>query len=526
MPFLGVVHHNARQVIGSCIPHLPARAHVICSGNFTLEATLRLNGYTGFLSGSDVSLYTCTLGAYFAGKDEPLAMNTALFPELEPLAAYLDTPEGRAAVVSLALDVLPVYPRKNLFQTRMFKHYARSWAEKVEKTIAKLKVRKAMLQLNEFHARDGWERALEIPAGCEDVVLTFPPTYEGGYEKLYKAMDALFAWHAPAYKILTTGTEFAARVVERDGPWIIGTEKRDQAMDDVLGEPFADAPRDTKVRISLYTNIPEISPKVVRRQVSVKEPPWPRFTDHDEIREDSKLTVHRVDSSHANYIRQVYASVEIGQASAAYSYAVAVDGKCIGILLFQDPTFGMKIEGETRADTTMYMMADIAVASVRYPRLSKLLLRASTSKELRRDLEGRTVREIEFIVTSAFSRNPVSMKYRGLYKLLTRKQEPSGIYILNYYSHAGLKTLPEALAAWRSGVAENAPVVEGAPSGAEPEPSPGTGGFVTFPPGTTAILHGDEQVVPLVQLGKGGFAQQIGDAITKTLGGGKKGKKK
>ena len=445
--FVGVVHANARKVIASCIELLPARAHVICSGNFTLEATLRLNGYKGALTGSDVSLYTCSLGAYFAGSEIPLRMNLDGFPDLAPLADCLGDQEGRAAAVALALDVVAVYRRRSEFQRRMFRHYQRRMAELADKTIARLRRRRELLRLDAFHARDGWERAVEIPAGDGDVVLTFPPTYSGGYERLYRDLDALFTWEAPRYRPLTTGAEFAARVAQRPGPWIIGTEKRDGDVDAVLGQPFAVAPRDTQVRIHLYTNLEGVAPKVVRRTVNAAPPPWPRLEDGDEIRPDSALTVHRVSSPQANWIRQVYASVEVGQASAQYSYAAAVDGRCVGILLFQEPTFGMRIEGAVREFETIYMMADIAVASERYPRLSKLLLMAALSRELRHDLEARCVREIAYCVTTAFSRRPVSMKYRGIFKLLSRKEQ-GDTFVLNYYARTGQWTLAEAMRSW------------------------------------------------------------------------------
>lgn len=449
MPFLGVVHANARKVIGNAVPAFPQRCHVLCSGNFSIEATLRLNGYEGFLTGSDVSLYTCALGLYFSGHDMILEMNVAAFPEMEPLAQYMTDACGKAAVVSLALDALPFYERKNPYARRMWRHYSNSWEQKVEKTRVRLEERKAVLRLDEFHPKDAWERAGEIPPGHDDMALTFPPTYEGGYEKLYKALEGLFVWNAPSYQILTTGEQFAQRLIERDGPWLYGTEKRTPELDELLGQPFADAPRDTQVKISLYSDL-DLGAMVLRREVGTEEPPWPRLTDHDEIGPQSKLTVHRVKSTQANYIRQVYASVEIGQASAAYSYAVAVDGKVIGILLFQEPTFGMKLEGEDRRDTSMYMMADIAVSSVKYPKLSKLLLAASLSKELRHDLESRTIRSLEYNVSTAFSTNPVSMKYRGMFKLHTRKQEPSGVYVLNYFGHMGQWTLKAALKLWRA----------------------------------------------------------------------------
>lgn len=446
--FLGVVHANARQILASYIPELPKHVHVICSGNFSIETTLRLNGYQGEITGCDVSLYTCMLGAYFAGLDLPLSLNPEKFPDLAPLADFLGDQEGRAAAVAVALDALQFHKQNSNYAVRMWKGYARSIMKLAEATRARLRKKRDEIRLNAFFPRDGWERASEVPAGPDHAVLTFQPTYSSGYEKLYAAVDQLFSWEQPSYKELTSGTDFARRMLERDGPWIIGAENPSPELAGVLGRPVSVSPRGSGVNIYLYSNIPALQARVLRRQINAKECPFTRLTDRDEIGSDSVLSIHRIDSSQANYIRQVYVSVEVGQAAAQYSYAVAVDGKLIGILLFQDFAKGMfKIEGVNCSGEMIYMMADLAIASERHQRLSKLVLMASLSSEMQDELARRTIKDLKVNVTTAFSRNPVSMKYRGIMELYSRKQQGE-IYKLNYFGRFGALTLADTMRTW------------------------------------------------------------------------------
>lgn len=445
--FQGVVHANARKILASWIPVLPASVHVLCSGNFTIESTLRLNGYKGRLSGCDVSLYTCSLGCAFTGIDLPLALNSAPeFAEFAPLAPFLSDPIGRAAAVAVALDALRFSRRKNHYESRMMDGYGRRFAELCEKTAARIRSKAEAIQLDEFHCEDAWQRMAAIPPGDGELIATFPPTYSAGYERLYRDLERLFVWAKPSYRELTSGVEFAQRVVQRSGPWIIGAEKPTPELEGVIGKPVGIAPRGTGVSIRLYSNLAE--PKVVRRQILATDARWPRLTDDDEITPDSLLALHRVTSPEANYLRQLYVSAEVAQASAQYSYVVAIDGKVAGLLLFQQPTFGTVIEGANRQCESIYMMTDLSVPSTNYPRLSKLILLAATSAEMRTALERRMIQEVRYNVTTAFSRHPSSMKYRGIFKLLSRKRQPDGVYVLNYYGPMGHYTLKEALTRW------------------------------------------------------------------------------
>ena len=88
------------------------------------------------------------------------------------------------------------------------------------------------------------------------------------------------------------------------------------------------------------------------------------------------------------------------------------------------------------------------------------------TKESKLIAENITRKRIKSLVTTAFSKNPVSMKYRGLFEVLNRKEhnalnedwaediDPSNAYYrqkyqINYGAKMGEWTLAEGLQIWK-----------------------------------------------------------------------------
>ncbi len=97
----------------------------------------------------------------------------------------------------------------------------------------------------------------------------------------------------------------------------------------------------------------------------------------------------------------------------------------------------------------IYQQSDLAVPSDAEPRLAKLVLMFIQSHEVRLLLSKKIPEDWRFAITTAFSRHPVSMKYRGIYKLHKRLDgSEHGGYRLNYYGELGKWSLAEAYAKW------------------------------------------------------------------------------
>ncbi|QHC24901.1 GNAT-like putative antirestriction protein [Streptomyces sp. GS7] len=97
-----------------------------------------------------------------------------------------------------------------------------------------------------------------------------------------------------------------------------------------------------------------------------------------------------------------------------------------------------------------YLLSDFAVAPTDYPRLSKLIVLAATSAETQLLCQRAFSRRVRALSTTAFSNNPVSMKYRGLLRLTKRgpSNEDGWKFQLQYQGAVGGHTLDEALQTW------------------------------------------------------------------------------
>jgi hypothetical protein len=142
-----------------------------------------------------------------------------------------------------------------------------------------------------------------------------------------------------------------------------------------------------------------------------------------------------------------------------------VDGKLVGVYAFSvDPKL---VSWDSHQEgPSIYMLSDFPVAPTDYKRLSKLVLYAALSQESQAIAEQVAGKRIRSVVTTAFSKGEVSMKYRGLFRELTKKAidiydkkwaaeiNPNSPYYnrktdLNYGSPLGRWTLAEGLAIWK-----------------------------------------------------------------------------
>ena len=69
------------------------------------------------------------------------------------------------------------------------------------------------------------------------------------------------------------------------------------------------------------------------------------------------------------------------------------------------------------------------------------------AKEVKDVIDAKLMSRFGWLITTAFSENPVSMKYRGVFKLYSRKEKKK-LYSLNYFAKLGEKTLQDQFNTW------------------------------------------------------------------------------
>ncbi|MEW6657190.1 MAG: hypothetical protein AB1424_00890 [Thermodesulfobacteriota bacterium] len=425
MGFVGSINAETRKWLGNNGHAFDGReVYVGCSGNFSVEQILSRYAPKARIWGNDVSLYSGALGAYLANQPFELSVKEEAYKWLEP---YMEDVEGKSATLMVLLEALKYEKANNAFKARHWAHYRNNFAQFHEATVEKLRERKQEIRLEGYTGKDIFDLLDEIPK--EAVVIAFLPTYAGGYERMFKRMGEIFNWDEPDYQIIDE---------ERKKRTILKMMERDYLyLDDRVypGLPMVAVVRKARMKpVYIYSNMAALRLAVLKQQRRSQFVPFARLSDQDEITAASQLTIVPTSNAVVNYYRDVYLSKGVGiPADGEAPFAVAVDGKVFGFLIFA------RMQG--RGD--VYLLADFVVNSTRYRRLAKLLLLVIQTREIRRMMEEKLLAELPNCTTMVFTDKPVSMKYRGLFKLARRDEGK-----LVYSTEMGIRNLSEVIPLW------------------------------------------------------------------------------
>lgn len=393
-----------------------------CSGNFTIESVLSGLGRT--IHSNDVSLYSGAIGYALTDRVLPIRVKHPEFTWLEP---YLTSGVDSVAALLLCLEYLHFAMKPDqAYAARTWDAVRRRWSDLHAATAKKAEAALARIKIASYSPMDVVEFVQS--RSRDDGVMAFPPTYKGGYERMFKAIDAVFEIDPVPYTVFDD---------ERMGTLIESiTDRRHWALywdrdipelaDRLVGYSQASA---LSHPVSIYAS--GGTSRVVR--------PWQKLEPVNLERVSDSLAgpleLLELTAGQLNTLRSEYLNKSIATASAEIRLAVTVGGKLAGVCAFSRSRIGNWCD--------VYMMSDFAVAPTAFPRLSKLILAVVLSAEVRDLLCQKYATNIQSIGTTAFTDRPVSMKYRGLLELQSRKPGR-----LNYVGKAGKWTLAEAMQWW------------------------------------------------------------------------------
>lgn len=432
--FRGSVPADLRSIVHEQTTGWDAQpVYIGCSGNFTLERVLISSGRFA-LHSNDVQLYSSALGWYFADGEVPVTLKESSREALGWLEPYLDGGVGTLAVIMLGTRFLDGVGKTNSYYQRMMKATREQFPRMHAKTVERLQA--SDLTLASYSAMDvrEWLRD-RVPA--DGAVATFPPFFAGDYEQQFASLDDHFDWPEPEYPTLDEAGKDALieQIVDRPR-WIMGLHVRREAL-----EPHLRGIVQTTNRgVPIYVYSAGGATRVVRPNQPLELVHNPRLTQDDEIGE--RMTLSVLTAGQFSTLRSQYMNHNIKPGQPLLAVAVSVDGLVIGAFAYSPPKY---------SPTTAYLLSDFPVSPTSYKHLAKLVLHAAVSKEAQMLVQRALSRRITDVVTTAFSQNPSSMKYRGLFSLQSRKESEDPLYkwMLNYESKVGRWTLAEGLAEWK-----------------------------------------------------------------------------
>jgi hypothetical protein len=426
-----------------------------CSGNLTVERVIadthkRLNG-------NDILLYSSAMGSYLAGAMTDFTLSTIGAEAYPWMADSMGSDEERLATMLIASRLAQGLGKEdsNPYYGRIRDAHENQWDRMMSQTIARIQKARTQLRLESFAIQDVATWIDDVPADAG--VISYPPFFAGDYESQFSKMESLFDWHdRPSFDMLTKERiyELFGKIMDRDD-WMLCVNERLEWMEPHLRGIVQTSNRG--VEVCVYGSSEQ------RRIIKPRQETAPLLVPHikrgDKLGE--KLSLMPLTSPQFSAVRSMYMNRNIKPGQATLPLGVLVDGVLVGAIAFSSsPTMAnwdSYIDGPH-----IYLLSDFPVADTSYPRLAKLMLYAAMSKEAQVMAERSANRRCRSLTTTAFSKRPASMKYRGVFQLLKRQAtEPPAAgadaseqyyaqgFALQYGATMGAWTLAEGYDIWK-----------------------------------------------------------------------------
>jgi len=442
MSFIGSVPQTVRQTIANFAGAIQGTVHLIGAGNFTVAAALRSGGYQGDIGSCDVSLYTSVLGGYLSDSPVSITERDDCPDHLRGLLCF-DSPVELVASLALLYDLREVWQMKNPYQKRIVNEYKLEWGSLLEKTVIKLLTYKEHVGRISYEAKDGYEYLYDLPSSS--TVFLFPPTYKAGYERLEKLLRATVEWEPPDYKLMTDKDLDLYRQVARFESYFVVLEKDLPEVHEIIGKPSVILPRGRSSFSHIITKT-EDQKKIVLHNNAKSASVGPFWPSDRKITPGQKLSVVKISLAQSIRMNELFLSKRIDYFSGGVGVSVAflLDGMVFGKADFSPSAHQWKLPDD---NPMIYIMSDLAVPSSVENRLAKLVLLCLLSLDVKEILDLRYIESFGWACTSAFAAHPVSMKYRGIFKLHKRKETVGG-FLLNYYARFDNVKISQVLEIW------------------------------------------------------------------------------
>ena len=441
--FLGSIPQAMRNIVSAIVKSWAVDSvHVGCSGNFTVERVLAELGVSN-IYGCDVTIYSCAIGAYLSQQPFPIAVKEPFQDCLGWFEPYIQTPAAAVATLQLCSELFKGLDKEgawkvNPYYTRIRKGYETQWSDLFEKTLAKVEA--LPFSMAGFYSGDAAHYVQGVPEGHG--FISYPPFWAGGYEDMWDKLDLIFEWERPDYKVMDAeGVSHYIAAITQRSYWAFGVpELRDEFASNLAGVAHT---TNRGVPIHMYAS--HGPHKIVMPKQGLIPVSAPRLLPGMAL--GDRIVLAPLSAGQFGSLRSLYMNPNIAPAAPEAAFAVIVGGVIIGAYALTDHS-----QSFAKNQRMIYLLSDFPVAPTDYPRLAKLVLYAVLSTESQQLAERVARRRIREVFTTAFTDNPVSMKYRGLFTVSSRKELADGAssrYAVNYVALAGQWTLCEGLDLWK-----------------------------------------------------------------------------
>lgn len=404
--------------------------YVACSGTFRTERCL-LSVHPGLtVRSNDVSLFSTAVGRYALGKELDFRFTKQLaFLEDIGLADYGE----RVAAVIVATNMGSYATGKpNTYKTAHLAHYQRHFLDYVKKPRAKLDTVRDELPIASYFEGD-WldhiDEAISRGAG----VLGYPPTFKGGYEKLFAFVNDNVEWETPNYRIFDP-KDLPSVLDKLDSggvPYFIYADQEIEGRKPVV--EFKPKGKRTVFGFARTERSGFLGSSTGYKPFQYEAVDIAKLTDKTECR------IVPATGFQLNFLRLAYLKKSIMFSQGDAHLLVYLDDKLAGGIVYR---LGR------HAFAPLEVLSDFT--TTREGRIAKLVARLATTRAAVSVMEKRMIERFNVVTTQAFSDHPVAMKYRGSWELKKRVEDDrqGAKFVLTYESEVRDESPQESYAHW------------------------------------------------------------------------------
>jgi hypothetical protein len=382
-----------------------------CSGNFTTDRLLSNMGFNVY--SNDVSLYSKVIGDVLMGKQTEMSCTNR---ELQNVFDFWEDSRFKNLIeVMFAMRVAGFHERANDYQEEMFNAFIEQSNKYYSNTVEKLNKGAFDFKIADFFYGDFFDH-LKSGHG-KGVGISFPPTYKGGYEKMNKYVDESFEYEHAKYNLYDPkngGTMFGELL--DNGENLLYSDRYFEELDKWLVAKVNLGAQ--KNSIYAYSSIRtgnnyymERKPTEIGSKIKIVPVDY-------EFTEQSVITAESCKVNEVNYFKAFYMANKVNYTTGGdFAIAFKVDGMAFGFCSFSKQLSTLE---------EIFMQSDFVVNS-HTAKLSKLLIMLVKSHDVRVAISRKLYNYYEKIKTTVYTKSPISMKYRGVFKL-ERRDEGKLIY--------------------------------------------------------------------------------------------------
>lgn len=423
--------------------HNPKRVVVPFAGNFVIEQLAGLVSRDIEVVSTDISLYSRGIGYGLTNTESEIKIKKEITDRFTIL-------KDKTSPLEIAASVIFLTEASKNYRKRHIKYYQTLHKDALanqemyyNKIMDKLvKFKETLPKKIKFLGTDACP-LLENDLQKNDLIFYDPPVLLGDYEKMFTDLEDSLIYKEPEYIEMNDEVK-AKQLKDLKKNHIVYYRRNDVAK---APEGYTEVLRyryRNRGYYTVYTNKPQ--KRFVGSFVPLREEVknYKIINKKDEITPKSKIRFIRVKSLIANHYRLMWVK-KAEMTDAGYSFLIFCDKKIIGVVTVES---GLKFSSHLAS-----IFSDPSAPTSRYKRLSKLILYLTSTKAFLKEFNNITMWEHIGLTTRVFTNSPVSMKYRGKFKLNLREEDKDGNfkYRLIYQNKDKLsKTYKQALSEWYS----------------------------------------------------------------------------